>query len=96
MKALQKLIRNSNKMDKASMLDEAIEYLKQLQLQVQNTKVMEGGVLAITDNVVVPFNEVISVVRIVKKEAFEEINSLIITRAASLSTFLSLPFDNHK
>uniref|UniRef100_A0A2N9H646 BHLH domain-containing protein n=1 Tax=Fagus sylvatica TaxID=28930 RepID=A0A2N9H646_FAGSY len=35
MKALQNLIPNSNKMDKASMLDEAIEYLKQLQLQVQ-------------------------------------------------------------
>ncbi|PRQ30546.1 putative transcription factor bHLH family [Rosa chinensis] len=29
------LIPNSNKTDKASMLDEAVEYLKQLQLQVQ-------------------------------------------------------------
>ncbi|GAB4846967.1 hypothetical protein Ancab_025977 [Ancistrocladus abbreviatus] len=37
MKTLQKLIPNSNKTDKASMLDEAIEYLKQLQLQVQQT-----------------------------------------------------------
>ncbi|KAG8494137.1 hypothetical protein CXB51_011803 [Gossypium anomalum] len=36
MKALQNLIPNSNKTDKASMLDEAIEYLKQLQLQVQS------------------------------------------------------------
>ncbi|KAG6434767.1 hypothetical protein SASPL_106409 [Salvia splendens] len=35
LKALQNLIPNSNKTDKASMLDEAIEYLKQLQLQVQ-------------------------------------------------------------
>ncbi|GLU04242.1 hypothetical protein SLE2022_214010 [Rubroshorea leprosula] len=35
MKGLQNLIPNSNKIDKASMLDEAIEYLKQLQLQVQ-------------------------------------------------------------
>ncbi|KAG5522050.1 hypothetical protein RHGRI_034302 [Rhododendron griersonianum] len=35
MKALQNLIPNSNKTDKASMLDDAIEYLKQLQLQVQ-------------------------------------------------------------
>ncbi|KAJ6685880.1 TRANSCRIPTION FACTOR PIF1-RELATED [Salix purpurea] len=35
MKALQNLIPNSNKTDKASMLDEAIEYLKQLQLQLQ-------------------------------------------------------------
>ncbi|KAJ8490991.1 hypothetical protein OPV22_012712 [Ensete ventricosum] len=34
MRALQNLIPNSNKI-KASMLDEAIEYLKQLQLQVQ-------------------------------------------------------------
>ncbi|KAB5526672.1 hypothetical protein DKX38_020519 [Salix brachista] len=38
MKALQNLIPNSNKTDKASMLDEAIEYLKQLQLQVQHVK----------------------------------------------------------
>ncbi|TKY55700.1 Transcription factor SPATULA [Spatholobus suberectus] len=34
LKALQNLISNSNKTNKASMLDEAIEYLKQLQLQV--------------------------------------------------------------
>ncbi|CAA2959612.1 transcription factor SPATULA-like isoform X2, partial [Olea europaea subsp. europaea] len=36
-KLLQNLIPNSNKTNKASMLDEAIEYLKQLQLQVQCT-----------------------------------------------------------
>ncbi|CAH9072024.1 unnamed protein product [Cuscuta epithymum] len=35
MLALQDLIPNCNKMDKASMLDEAIEYLKTLQLQLQ-------------------------------------------------------------
>ncbi|XP_061342773.1 transcription factor PIF4-like isoform X2 [Gastrolobium bilobum] len=35
MKALQQLIPNSNKTDKASMLDEAVEYLKSLQLQLQ-------------------------------------------------------------
>ncbi|XP_061370757.1 transcription factor UNE10-like isoform X2 [Gastrolobium bilobum] len=35
MKELQKLVPNSNKTDKASMLDEVIEYLKQLQAQVQ-------------------------------------------------------------
>ncbi|KAL5223986.1 hypothetical protein ABZP36_010625 [Zizania latifolia] len=35
MKTLQKLVPNSNKTDKASMLDEAIDYLKQLQAQVQ-------------------------------------------------------------
>ncbi|EFJ14236.1 hypothetical protein SELMODRAFT_29179, partial [Selaginella moellendorffii] len=35
MKALQELIPNSNKTDKASMLDEAIEYLKLLQHQLQ-------------------------------------------------------------
>ncbi|OEL14962.1 Transcription factor PIF1, partial [Dichanthelium oligosanthes] len=35
MRALQELIPHSNKTDKASMLDEAIEYLKSLQLQVQ-------------------------------------------------------------
>ncbi|KAI3785081.1 hypothetical protein L1987_44193 [Smallanthus sonchifolius] len=41
-KALQKLIPNSNKTDKASMLDEAIEYLKQLQLQVQMLTMRNG------------------------------------------------------
>ncbi|KAK8689308.1 hypothetical protein V6N13_088030 [Hibiscus sabdariffa] len=35
MRALQELIPNCNKVDKASMLDEAIEYLKTLRLQVQ-------------------------------------------------------------
>lgn len=35
MKALQELIPHCNKTDKASMLDEAIEYLKSLQLQLQ-------------------------------------------------------------
>ncbi|CAI9770333.1 unnamed protein product [Fraxinus pennsylvanica] len=35
MKTLQKLVPNSSKVDKASMLDEVIEYLKQLQAQVQ-------------------------------------------------------------
>jgi phytochrome-interacting factor 4 len=35
MRALQELIPHCNKTDKASMLDEAIEYLKWLQLQVQ-------------------------------------------------------------
>ncbi|KAL3722113.1 hypothetical protein ACJRO7_034468 [Eucalyptus globulus] len=42
MKALQSLIPNSNKTDKASMLDEAIEYLKQLQLQVQMLSIRNG------------------------------------------------------
>lgn len=42
MKALQNLIPNSNKTDKASMLDEAIEYLKQLQLQVQLLTMRNG------------------------------------------------------
>ncbi|KAH7566603.1 hypothetical protein JRO89_XS08G0197300 [Xanthoceras sorbifolium] len=42
MKALQNLIPNSNKTDKASMLDEAIEYLKQLQLQVQMLTLKNG------------------------------------------------------
>ncbi|KAJ4963433.1 hypothetical protein NE237_023372 [Protea cynaroides] len=41
-KALQNLIPNSNKVDKASMLDEAIEYLMQLQLQVQMLSMRNG------------------------------------------------------
>ncbi|KAG1328315.1 transcription factor PHYTOCHROME INTERACTING FACTOR-LIKE 15 [Cocos nucifera] len=44
MRALQELIPNCNKVDKASMLDEAIEYLKSLQLQVQFlTQIMSMG-----------------------------------------------------
>nr|KYP36393.1 Transcription factor UNE10 [Cajanus cajan] len=35
MKALQKLVPNSSKTDKASMLDEVIQYMKQLQAQVE-------------------------------------------------------------
>jgi hypothetical protein len=35
MKALQELVPNSNKTDKASMLDEIIDYVKFLQLQVK-------------------------------------------------------------
>ncbi|KAI4314979.1 hypothetical protein L6164_027833 [Bauhinia variegata] len=45
LKALQNLIPNSNKTDKASMLDEAIEYLKQLQLQVQMLSMRNGSSL---------------------------------------------------
>ncbi|KAL2962809.1 hypothetical protein AAZX31_17G165400 [Glycine max] len=42
LKALQNLIPNSNKTDKASMLDEAIEYLKQLHLKVQVPRMDSG------------------------------------------------------
>ncbi|KAF8110093.1 hypothetical protein N665_0088s0104 [Sinapis alba] len=42
MRALQELIPNCNKVDKASMLDEAIEYLKSLQLQVQYMSMASG------------------------------------------------------
>ncbi|XP_022768743.1 transcription factor SPATULA-like isoform X2 [Durio zibethinus] len=42
MKVLQNLIPNSNKTDKASMLDEVIEYLKQLRLQVQMLSMRNG------------------------------------------------------
>ncbi|XP_044494365.1 transcription factor PIF4-like isoform X2 [Mangifera indica] len=43
MRALQELIPHCNKTDKASMLDEAIEYLKSLQLQLQVFQVMWMG-----------------------------------------------------
>ncbi|EYU35367.1 hypothetical protein MIMGU_mgv1a019493mg, partial [Erythranthe guttata] len=42
MRALQELIPNCNKVDKASMLDEAIEYLKNLQLQLQIMSMRAG------------------------------------------------------
>ncbi|KAK8269275.1 hypothetical protein V6Z12_D11G118700 [Gossypium hirsutum] len=44
MRALQELIPNCNKVDKASMLDEAIDYLKTLQLQVQMMSMGTAGV----------------------------------------------------
>ncbi|KAE8697970.1 putative Tetratricopeptide repeat-like superfamily protein [Hibiscus syriacus] len=44
MRALQELIPNCNKMDKASVLDKAIEYLKTLQLQVQMMSMGSSGV----------------------------------------------------
>ncbi|CAM0875767.1 unnamed protein product [Alopecurus aequalis] len=46
MRALQELIPHCNKTDKASMLDEAIEYLKGLQMQVQQMMWMGGGMAA--------------------------------------------------
>lgn len=45
MRALQELIPNSNKTDKASMLDEAIEYLKMLQVQLQMMSMRTGMTL---------------------------------------------------
>nr|XP_010941466.1 transcription factor PHYTOCHROME INTERACTING FACTOR-LIKE 15 isoform X2 [Elaeis guineensis] len=42
MRALQELIPNCNKADKASMLEEAIEYLKMLQMQVQIMSMNSG------------------------------------------------------
>lgn len=45
MKALQELIPNANKTDKASMLDEAIEYVKTLQAQLQLMSMRTGMVL---------------------------------------------------
>ncbi|KAH7687652.1 Transcriptional repressors of the hairy/E(spl) family (contains HLH) domain-containing protein [Dioscorea alata] len=42
MRTLQKLVPNSSKTDKASMLDEVIDYLKQLQAQVQMMNRMSG------------------------------------------------------
>ncbi|KAK1430605.1 hypothetical protein QVD17_13466 [Tagetes erecta] len=51
---------------------------------------MEGSVIALTENVVVHLHEVLNVVRMVKKEAVENINPLIITQASLLS---SLPME---
>ncbi|CAN6356961.1 unnamed protein product [Urochloa humidicola] len=53
MKALQELIPHCNKTDKASMLDEAIEYLKSLQVQLQMMW-MGGGMAAAAAPVMFP------------------------------------------
>jgi len=53
MKTLQELIPHCNKTDKASMLDEAIEYLKSLQLQLQMMW-MGGGMAAAAAPVMFP------------------------------------------
>lgn len=45
MRALQELIPNANKTDKASMLDEAIEYVKMLQAQLQLMSVRTGMIV---------------------------------------------------
>ncbi|KAI5065454.1 hypothetical protein GOP47_0020435 [Adiantum capillus-veneris] len=45
MKALQELIPNANKTDKASMLDEAIEYVKMLQAQLQLMSTRTGMIV---------------------------------------------------
>ncbi|KAJ9540839.1 hypothetical protein OSB04_027345 [Centaurea solstitialis] len=58
MKALQKLIPNSNKTDKASMLDEAIEYLKQLQLRVQMLTMRNGINMGSMSGVVQPHHHI--------------------------------------
>ncbi|XP_023772182.1 anamorsin homolog isoform X2 [Lactuca sativa] len=51
-----------------------------------DTKVVQGSVLAITDNVVVSLDEVLNAVRMVKKEVVQDFNPLIINQAASLSS----------
>ncbi|KAJ0769517.1 putative anamorsin, methyltransferase type 11, S-adenosyl-L-methionine-dependent methyltransferase [Helianthus annuus] len=47
---------------------------------------MEGSVIALTENVAMPLRELRSAVRMVKKEAVEDINPLIITQASLLSS----------
>ncbi|XP_020084714.1 transcription factor UNE10 [Ananas comosus] len=48
MNTLQKLVPNSSKTDKASMLDEVIEYVKQLQAQAQMMNRMSGMLMPMT------------------------------------------------
>ncbi|XP_002984591.2 transcription factor PIF3 [Selaginella moellendorffii] len=55
MKALQELIPNSNKTDKASMLDEAIEYLKLLQHQLQMMSMRSGMMFPMVPPVSSPY-----------------------------------------
>ncbi|GJU65014.1 hypothetical protein Tco_1246849 [Tanacetum coccineum] len=50
---------------------------------------MEGNILALLENGMVPLHEVLNAVRMVKKGAVEKINPLIITQASSL-TYLQM------
>ncbi|PWA47328.1 anamorsin [Artemisia annua] len=47
---------------------------------------MKGNILALLENGMIPLHEVLNVVRMVKKEAVEKINPLIITQASSLTS----------
>ncbi|GKD18476.1 anamorsin [Tanacetum coccineum] len=47
---------------------------------------MEGNILALLENGMVPLHEVLNAVRMVKKGAVEKINPLIITQASSLTS----------
>jgi hypothetical protein len=61
MKALQELVPNSNKTDKASMLDEIIDYLKFLQLQVKILSMSRlGGAGAVASTASDPTAEVLT------------------------------------
>ncbi|KAI5388487.1 variant 2, Transcription factor bHLH66 [Lathyrus oleraceus] len=61
MKALQELVPNANKTDKASMLDEIIDYVKFLQVQVKVLSMSRlGGALAVAPLVTDIFSEGVS------------------------------------
>lgn len=51
-----------------------------------DTQRVKSNVLALIDNVVMPLHEILNTMRMVKKEAVEKINPLIITHASSLSS----------
>lgn len=53
---------------------------------------VDSNMLAFIENEVMPLHEVINAIKIVKNEAIEKINPLIISHASSLSTFLISPF----
>ncbi|KAI4365870.1 hypothetical protein MLD38_021816 [Melastoma candidum] len=56
MKALQKMVPNSSKTDKVSMLDEVIVYMKQLQAQVEMMNLVQSNAAATDGNINVNLN----------------------------------------
>ncbi|KAI3722596.1 hypothetical protein L2E82_33636 [Cichorium intybus] len=98
LKALQKLIPNSNKTDKASMLDEAIEYLKQLQLRVQMLTMKNGinlNSMSVPNGVLQPHQLPNS--RIAMNEGIEASNMTPLNHETQSNHMLCLPFEcsNH-
>ncbi|KAM7276413.1 hypothetical protein ACFE04_018279 [Oxalis oulophora] len=78
MSKLQKLIPNCNKVDKASMLDEAIDYLKMLQFQVDQMMSLGNGVC-------------LSPMNMMQQIYYHQVSRMMILQGCNSSPFLNFP-----